>query len=122
MAKQNAITVPAMQPTRPGAKMCNTVQVADIKSDNNVFLESFGVPDIAKRILEMTNIIVPHELFSLASPYDQPGTYSLPLAVLDEQGQQVNVTVQLTPRQVSIQELNRMRPDRKDDDADSALS
>lgn len=87
------------------------MQVADIKSDSNVFIETFGVPEIAKRILEMTNIVVPHELFALARPYDQPGTYSLPLALLDEEGEQVSVTVQLTPKQVSIQELTRLRPD-----------
>ena len=57
----------------------------------------------------MTNIVVPEQLFSLASPYDEPGTYALPLALLDEGGQQVSVTVQLTPRQASIQELSRMR-------------
>jgi hypothetical protein len=88
--------------------------VADIKSDNNVFLESFGVREIAKRILEMTNIVVPHELFHLASPYDQPGTHSLPLALLDDEGKQVSVTVQLTPRQVSLQELSRLRPSAED--------
>lgn len=87
----------------------HVVQVADIKSDNNEFLESFGIPEISKRILEMTNIVVPPELLLLARPYSQPGTYSLPLALLDEEGQQVSVTVQLTPRQASIQELSRMR-------------
>lgn len=96
--------------------------MADIKSDNNEFLESFGVPEIAKRILEMTNIVVPHELISLAAPYDQPGTYSLPLALLDDKGEQVTVTVQLTPRQVSIQELSRLRPGTRDEDADAATT
>jgi hypothetical protein len=82
-----------------------SVQVEDIKSDNNVFLEAYGVPQIAKRILQMTNIVVPHDLFMLTTPYAEPGTYRLPLALLDDNGQQVHITVQLTPRQASFAEL-----------------
>lgn len=81
------------------------MQAADVKSDNNVFLESFGVPDITKRILQMTNIVVPDELFMLSQPYTQPGTYMLPLALLNEDGSQVSIAVELTPRQATTTEL-----------------
>jgi hypothetical protein len=96
--------------------------VADVKSDSNEFLESFTVSDVAKRVLEMTNIVLPRELICLARPYDQPGTYALPLALLDEEGQQVSISVQLTPRQVSNQELIKLRPDRAGTDGDPAPS
>lgn len=76
-----------------------------MKSDNNVFLQSFGIEDISKRILQMTNIVVPIELFMLAQPYTQPGTYMLPLALLNEDGSQVSIAVELTPRQATTAEL-----------------
>jgi hypothetical protein len=75
------------------------VQAADIESQDNVFLKPFGVHEVARKILQMSNIVVPHELFLLAQPYSYPGTYTLPLALLDDNETQVNITVELTPRQ-----------------------
>lgn len=76
-----------------------------MKSDNNVFLQTFGVSEISKRILQMTSIVVPDELFMLAQPYTQPGTYMLPLALLHDDGSQLSIAVELTPRQATNAEL-----------------
>lgn len=85
--------------------MVDQLQVADVKSNDNVFLQGFGVPEISKRILQMTNIVVPNDLFMLPEPYTSPGTYMLPLAILNEEGSQISIAVELTPRQATTAEL-----------------
>ena len=81
------------------------VQEASVLSDDNVFLKPYGVSDIVKDILRVANIVVAPELVMLAQPYSKPGTSQVPLAILDDDGQQVHVLLQLMPKQATVEQL-----------------
>lgn len=81
------------------------MQEMDILSDNNAFLEPFTVAKITKEIMRRSNIEVAPELVMLPRPYNSPGTFQVPLAVLDDVGAQVTVTLQLIPRQATAEQL-----------------
>jgi hypothetical protein len=87
------------------------LQEVEIKSADNIFLEPYGTSQIVKRVLQMTNIVLPQDLIMLPRPYTRPGTYSLPLALLDDAGQQISLTLQLTPKQASAEELKKQSED-----------
>jgi hypothetical protein len=80
-------------------------QEEDVLSDNNVFLEPYGVPQLVRRVLQRANIVLPPRVVQLAAPYGVPGTYRVPLALLDAAGEQVALSVQLVPRQASAEQL-----------------
>jgi hypothetical protein len=84
---------------------CMFVQEVDVVSDNNAFLQPYGVPQVVREILKLSNIVIAPELVMLPQPYRSPGTYQVPLAVLDEAGEQVSVSLQLVPRQASAEQL-----------------
>jgi hypothetical protein len=84
------------------------VQEVAILSDNNAFLAPVGVPQIVKEILRVTSIVVAPELVMLPQPYTSPGTYKVPLAVLDDAGEQVAFVIQLSPNQATPEQLKAL--------------
>lgn len=84
------------------------LQEVEIKSDNNAFLEPYTVQKFVKEIMSRTNIILPPEIVMLSRPYRSPGTFKVPLALLDDNGDQVTVSLQLIPRQASAAELKAL--------------
>ena len=88
--------------------LCRHMQEVEVKSDNNVFLDLYGVPQLVKEVLRLANIVVPPVAVMLAQPYRSPGTYNVPLALLDDAGDQVSISLQLIPRQASAEALKAL--------------
>lgn len=94
------------------------LQTVDVLSDANEFLEAFTVEDVCKQILTTSNIVVVPEMIMLSQPFGAPGTYDVPLALLDARGEQVVLTLQLTPKQASTAQLKSLGLTAKGDDDD----
>lgn len=85
-----------------GSKTLYLLQAASVPSVDNKFLEPFGVPDIVKMVMQNESIVLSPELVMIDYPFVIPGLYSVPLAILDDTGVQVQMTVQLAPKDVGF--------------------
>ena len=109
----------ASQRTRSSTRHVACVQSVDVLSDGNDFLEPFKVEDVSKEILKTANIVVVPEMIMLSQAFGAPGTYDVPLALLDTKGQQVVLTLQLTPKQASTAQLKTLGLTPKGDEDDA---
>jgi hypothetical protein len=96
----------ALPDRRPSA---SRAQEATLPADGaSRLLVGFGAVDIVKAVLARANIVVAPELVMLRSALREPGTYNVPLAVLDSAGEQVGLSVRLTPRAATPEELRAL--------------
>ena len=86
--------------TRYGA-----VQEVNVLSDDNAFVAPYTVQQFVSEVLRLSNIVIAPELVMISRPFSSPGTFNVPLAVLDDNGEQVFVALQLVPQQASVEQL-----------------
>jgi hypothetical protein len=82
------------------------MQRTEILCDNNRFLDPFEVDAIPELILRQQNIVLPRELILLdETTLIEPGTYDVPLALMNDEGEQVIPLLQLAPKQATFKQL-----------------
>jgi hypothetical protein len=82
------------------------MQKVEVLSDDGKFLAPYKVADIPKLILHRHNIVVHEDLILLdQDSFSEPGTYDIPLALLNEKDNQVIPVLQLAPMQATPEQL-----------------